>query len=362
MIDGQDNSCDGSLSADELDADGDGYISGVIDVNGWDGINSVLEGDCDDLDLNTYPGAAYNDSSTACLADIDGDGFGELNTVCYELNLLDSDANGWGAHTVNLVVDGNSIAAYSNSGTASQIESFCTSGTNIALNIVFDPTTVSEVGVELYDGQGVVLGNGFGVESSQQGVSSFSWINSSYLSGSTFFTDQNVGDYGTDCNDLDANIYPTAQEIAGDNLDSNCDGAEMMGYDCQGDLIDSAYYLTCGDDFESWSGASISCQNMGYGGLAIVDSQSQNQGLSTLMGNVNPIDVFWIGLTDATFESDFVWRDGSTPGYFNWDTSQPDDQGVFGLTPANCVTSDASNLWTDEDCATLRPFACSVVP
>ena len=35
--------------------------------------------DCNDNDPNTYPGAALEDSDTACMTDADGDGYGDAN-------------------------------------------------------------------------------------------------------------------------------------------------------------------------------------------------------------------------------------------------------------------------------------------
>ena len=37
--------------------------------------------DCDDTDSTTYPGAALEDSDTACMTDADGDGYGDANPV-----------------------------------------------------------------------------------------------------------------------------------------------------------------------------------------------------------------------------------------------------------------------------------------
>ncbi|MEC8278660.1 MAG: MopE-related protein, partial [Myxococcota bacterium] len=50
--------------------------SALIDDDG-DGISGLF--DCDDNDAQAYPGAAPNDSSTACMVDSDGDGYGDTN-------------------------------------------------------------------------------------------------------------------------------------------------------------------------------------------------------------------------------------------------------------------------------------------
>lgn len=56
--DGLDNDCDGQLTAGEIDNDGDGYVECWIDVGGWDGDPSVIEGDdCDDGNDAINPGA-----------------------------------------------------------------------------------------------------------------------------------------------------------------------------------------------------------------------------------------------------------------------------------------------------------------
>ena len=45
-----------------------------IDSDGFDGFE-----DCDDNDPQTFPGAAIEDSETACMQDFDGDGYGNAS-------------------------------------------------------------------------------------------------------------------------------------------------------------------------------------------------------------------------------------------------------------------------------------------
>ena len=48
-----------------MDYDGDGFTAD--------------QGDCDDDDAYTFPGAALEDSDTACMTDVDGDGYGDAD-------------------------------------------------------------------------------------------------------------------------------------------------------------------------------------------------------------------------------------------------------------------------------------------
>ncbi|MBT3218101.1 MAG: hypothetical protein HN348_03345, partial [Proteobacteria bacterium] len=82
--DGVLNDClETALSSEEVDNDGDGYVECAIDASGWFGTPIVGGRDCDDtedtLGVNTYPGSAPLDDESKCLADGDGDDFGDDN-------------------------------------------------------------------------------------------------------------------------------------------------------------------------------------------------------------------------------------------------------------------------------------------
>jgi hypothetical protein len=55
---------------------GDLYGTPNIEFEDLDGDGFYSDQDCDDADPNTYPGAAIEDSETACMTDADGDGYG----------------------------------------------------------------------------------------------------------------------------------------------------------------------------------------------------------------------------------------------------------------------------------------------
>ena len=85
ICDGIDNDCDNQIDDNPVggqvyytDTDGDG-IGGTTMIQSCSAMSgtSSQTGDCDDLDPFTFPGSAENDSSTGCMRDVDGDGYGD---------------------------------------------------------------------------------------------------------------------------------------------------------------------------------------------------------------------------------------------------------------------------------------------
>ena len=76
---------------------------------------------------------------------------------------------------------------------------------------------------------------------------------------------------GTDCDDNDttgASIYPYAAESAGDSVDSNCDGLENAGIECNGswhtDGGGSDPYLLACEQQGTFSAVEANCLGHGY--------------------------------------------------------------------------------------------------
>ena len=84
-----------SASYNQSDADGDGF--------------STCADDCNDSDAYVYPGAAYLDSTTECMRDFDGDGYGDEadgnepdacptirgTSILDRFGCRDTDGDGW---------------------------------------------------------------------------------------------------------------------------------------------------------------------------------------------------------------------------------------------------------------------------
>ena len=55
----------------------------------------------------TYPGAAFNESTTDCLTDADGDGYAGFGTFgCFDFTLFDTYGDGWNGNAIEVYEDG----------------------------------------------------------------------------------------------------------------------------------------------------------------------------------------------------------------------------------------------------------------
>ena len=218
LCDGIDNDCDGELSSEEVDLDGDGYVVCAIESD-WFGLEEVVGGlDCDDSDASIYPTAIElcDGIITSCVdvlpleeEDIDGDGYVACDYGLDEWRGLDSVIGG---------------------------------GDCDEQNIDIHPMAV-EVSVD-------------GVDQNCDDLESCYWdSDGDGFAGLEFIlvedlqcSDSGVSMQSEDCDDADAAIYPTATEIWYDGVDQNCD--ELSDYDQDGDGQDSDVYggLDCDDE------------------------------------------------------------------------------------------------------------------
>ena len=231
---------------DERDDDGDGSVECQDDGSVWMGTEAILgygdcddaspvynqndidgdgfttcNNDCDDANQYTFPGAAFNESTTDCMTDADGDGYGDILNCCYTLYMLDNWGDGWNGGYITAYENGISIGTYSvsESSGSSETDYVCV-GDNSSMmlmytggNLEFDNSYV------VYDPDGNMIFNDG--PPPQQGA---------VLAQTTFWSDYvsctyNVGIVsGTDCNDTDDNINIVSTEVYGDNMDNNCNG------------------------------------------------------------------------------------------------------------------------------------------
>ncbi len=182
-----DQNCDG----DELcfdDGDGDTYgtaatVLSAGDLSCGDAGESTRSDDCDDGRINAFPGAAPNDSPTACMKDSDFDDYGDSATfpgITEGSDCNDSD------------IDIN----------PGEEEEFCDNVDNDC-----QPATIDAPNVDGDDYDVCTVSDGANPD----------------------------GKSPADCNDGDPLVFPTAPELPADLIDSNCDGLERCYDDTDGD-------------------------------------------------------------------------------------------------------------------------------
>ena len=95
---------------------------------------------------------------------------------------------------------------------------------------------------------------------------------------------------------------------------------------------------------KNWDDAETDCENED-GHLVSISSNIENSFVYSLAKNANK-DV-WIGLNDKTVENSFVWSDGTTCLYRQWDDNQPN-----GGNSEDCTKMKKGNgQWVDKKCS-----------
>jgi hypothetical protein len=240
--DGIDQNCD-SRERCYSDADGDGYTDGSavtstdLDCSdAGEGSASMTTGDCDDSSASTRPGAAPNDSATACMADADGDDYGDstpaagvsVGTDCDDatrsVSPAATEATGDG---VDQDCDGDEICytdadrdRYTPGTTTVSSDADCTDagelGSSGATGDCDDSDARTFPGAAPNDSVSACMtdadGDDYGDDSPASGVS-----------------------VGSDCRDSSAGVNPGASETVGNNADDDCDGTETCYADADGD-------------------------------------------------------------------------------------------------------------------------------
>jgi hypothetical protein len=154
----------------------------------------------------------------------------------------------------------------------------------------------------------------------------------------------------TDCDDSDSTVHPRAGDTSGDGLDQDCDGL-----DCDATWVDDSYFVACATTATA-NEAQVACEGAGYNGLASLHDGSDQAEIEALM-SASPSDR-WIGLEDPESDGTFLWSDGTSVDYTNWDLTQPNN---VGGDPACAALSGASygGAWSDENCEdSLAGFVC----
>ena len=236
-----DQDCDGTEVC-YADADDDDYIDGSSTVSSSDadcqdlgeGAATDPTGECDDADATVNPGATELpgdevdqdcDGAETCYADADEDGFIDTSSTVSSTDLDCTDA-GEGRATTTEDCDDTDATVFpgATEGVGDEVDSDCDGG---------------EVCYADPDDDGYADGTTT-VTSADSDCSD---------SGEAAATDPDG-----DCGVYDPTIHPGASELPGDEVDSDCDGAELCYADLDGDRYAAADASTVPSDDVDCSG------------------------------------------------------------------------------------------------------------
>jgi hypothetical protein len=104
-----------------------------------------------------------------------------------------------------------------------------------------------------------------------------------------------------------------------------------------------------------WDAEKI-CRDFG-GHLVAIHNQFDNIFISQeANGAFTDQTEFWIGATDLNTSPNWVWLDGSSMDFEDWDTGEPST-----LPGYNCAFGQtAGGKWKADDCLKEKPYVCSV--
>jgi hypothetical protein len=227
------------------DNDDDGYTDGTTVASGdtdcddaGEGTVAAGGGDCDDDDARTWPGAADLDSTTACMTDGDGDGYGDdspVSGVAPGTDCDDGDA-AVSPQATELVDDGLDQDCDTREACYADADGDGFTDGSAVISDDLDCVDAGEAGAGAEDGD-------------CDDTDAQTWPGAAPSDSATAcMTDADGDGYGdgepasgvtagTDCDDEDSAVSPSAVEVAGDLFDQDCDGTEL----CTADGDDDGY-------------------------------------------------------------------------------------------------------------------------
>jgi hypothetical protein len=104
-------------------------------------------------------------------------------------------------------------------------------------------------------------------------------------------------------------------------------------------------YFKVFDRSLTWHEAKKQCEEMG-GQLAIVDSAEENE-LVTRLATTSKVSAVWLGGADEKKEGTWVWVDGQTVKYDNWDRTSSQPNNALGVEHYIVLRVDKGGRWWD---------------
>ncbi|MBX2796505.1 MAG: hypothetical protein KTR31_02515 [Myxococcales bacterium] len=154
-----------------------------------------------------------------------------------------------------------------------------------------------------------------------------------------------------DCDDTRGAVHPGAAEIC--NLrDDDCDGQLDEVESCGDRGVGGGSVVGHVAPGGPWEDGALRCDDEG-GHLASIDSAALQAVARTVADGREP----WIGASDWEQEGVYVWSDGTSWGFTQWDTSQPDNHR-WVEEGEDCVQLHGNGDWNDAVCGNVLDYLC----
>ncbi len=211
-----------------LDADEDGY--GDMNVSG----NIVAGTDCDDSNDDAFPGAAEEESAIQCMLDADSDGYGAEAPANSAIAGGDDCDDGASSINPGAVEDPSNSIDENCDGSLSVVDS---DGDGYSAGSDCDDSNpdINSAADEVCDG---VDNNCDSLVDESTAIDAATWYidvdEDGYGEDSAVFNQQACSapdgyvDNADDCSPFDPTSYPGGTEIAGDGIDQDCDGSDLI--------------------------------------------------------------------------------------------------------------------------------------
>jgi hypothetical protein len=350
--DGLDSNCDG-YEACYVDADSDSFgsdlLTFVVDIAGTTDCitdqTSQTNNDCDDYDYFTHPGSAETDSLSQCMTDSDNDGYGDdygglllslpddlfVGTDCNdsntdikpgetEITADEIDQNCDGIEVCWLDGDNDSQGnALGNTITVSYEENFSCDGVRSSSN----QDDCDDNNEDIFVGSDEYCN---GADDDCDGLTDEGINNNAPLDAPTWYADADLDGYGgmtgelelvqceqpiqytsiddaIDCNDLNADANPFAEETCFDGIDNDCNDFIDGMSDCEKNAGSDAFVQVLGSDADARAGYDLGTGDVDGDGFDDLVVSSPGEGNGRVYVLYGPLRDIYLSLEyDASFE------------------------------------------------------------